>query len=161
MAPKILKLVTSQSSASKTLCKIGWLCHGRRDRLLTFRGNLLHGVVPGGGCDESHKTGRRITFMVAFWKSIRVQDDESSPGSAWPFSRCREEEWAAPLLEECANFDVSTAIIASQNCFYKVPVWHDVDEEENKRRRQDLQRVRKHKLLPPYDAFFQFYTQCN
>jgi hypothetical protein len=161
MAPKILKLVTSQSSASKTLCEIGWLCHGRRDRLLTFRRNLLHGVVPGGGCDESHKTGRRITFMVAFWKSIRVQDDESSPGSAWPFSRCREEEWAAPLLEECANFDVSTAIIASQNCFYKVPVWHDVDEGENKRRRQDLQRVRKHKLLPPYDAFFQFYTQCN
>jgi hypothetical protein len=149
-------LVTSQSATSRTLCETGWLCQGQRNRLLAFKGNLLHGVVPGGGCDALHKTGRRITFMVAFWKSIQVQD-EPGAGSARPFSRCREKEWATPLLEECViNCDKTTPV--SHNCFYKVPVWHDVDEVENKRRKEDLQRVRQHKLLPPYDAFFQFYT---
>jgi hypothetical protein len=151
-------LVTSQTSTSSTLCETGWLCQGQRNRLVAFKGNLLHGVVPGGNTDDSHKTTRRITFMVAFWKSIKVQD-EPGAGSARPLTRISQnDEWAKPLFVECVNCHTPPTITVSQNCFYKVPVWHDVDKEENKRRREDLQRVRKHKLLPPYNAFFQFYT---
>lgn len=148
-------LVTTQTSTSTTLCETGWLCEGKRNRLLAFKGNLLHGVVPGGKCDVSHKTARRITFMVAFWKSIRVQD-EPGTGSARPFSRVHNDEWAKPLMEESDACDKT--ITTAQNCFFQVPVWHDVDEQENTRRKESLQYVRKHRLLPPYDSFFQFYT---
>ena len=44
--------------------------------------------------------GRRITFMVAFWKSIVIQDEEG-PGSARPMSRVQNEDWAKPLMQEC------------------------------------------------------------
>jgi methyl-CpG-binding domain protein 4 len=148
-------LVTTQTSTSTTLCETGWLCQGQRNRLLAFKGNLLHGVVPGGTCDVSHKAARRITFMVAFWKTIRVQD-EPGAGSARPFSRVQNEEWATLLMEESLAYDKT--VTTAQNCFFQVPVWHDVDEHENKRQKESLQHVRKHKLLPPYDAFFQFYT---
>jgi hypothetical protein len=153
-------LVTTQTVNATSLMHDGWLCEGRRNRLLAFKGNLLHGVVPGAGTvaapSQSHP--RRITFMVAFWKKIRVQDDPN-PGAARPFSRVQDKEWAQPLMEHySATDDADCTVQEAKNCFFQVPVWRDVDEEENERNRESLRYSRKHKVLPPYDSFFQFYT---
>jgi hypothetical protein len=153
-------LVTTQTATAASLAsKDGWVCQGKRNRLLAFRGNLLHGVVPGRATKSSHDTARRITFMVAFWKDIRVQDDEG-PGSARPFSRVQNEEWAKPLMEKCDSIGKEAIIVpkTAQNCFFKVPVWHDVDEIANKSRGRSLAQMRKRGELPPYDSFFQFFT---
>lgn len=151
-------LVTTQTATATSLAgKEGWICQGKRNRLLAFQGNLLHGVVPGSASKSSHDTGRRITFMVAFWERIRVQDDEGA-GSARPFSRVQNEEWAKPFMEKC---DIGTEPIVpkqAQNCFFKVPVWHDVDEMTNKGRGESLAQMRKRRELPSYDSFFQFFT---
>lgn len=151
-------LVTTQTSTATSLAgKDGWLCQGKRNRLLAFQGNLLHGVVPGSASKSSHDTARRITFMVAFWERIRVQDDEG-PGSARPFSRVQDEEWAKPLMEKCDIGKEPIVPKTAQNCFFKVPVWHDVDEMANKGRGDSLAQMRKRRELPPYDSFFQFFT---
>jgi hypothetical protein len=151
-------LVTTQTVAATSLMHDGWLCEGRRNRLLAFKGNLLHGVVPGPAVAPSRSDTRRITFMVAFWKQIRVQD-EPIPGAARPFSRVQDEEWARPLMEHYSETDDADCTVQeAKNCFFQVPVWRDVDEEENERNRESLRYSRKHKVLPPYDSFFQFYT---
>jgi hypothetical protein len=153
-------LVTTQTVAATSLMHDGWLCEGRRNRLLAFKGNLLHGVVPGAGtvAPSQSTDPLRITFMVAFWKKIRVQDDPN-PGAARPFSRVQDEEWARPLMEHYyPTDDADCAVQEAKNCFFQVPVWRDVDQEENERNKESLEYSRKHKVLPPYDSFFQFYT---
>jgi hypothetical protein len=153
-------LVTTQTVAATSLMHDGWLCEGRRNRLLAFKGNLLHGVVPGAGtvAPSQGEDQRRITLMVAFWKQIRVQD-EPNPGAARPFSRVQDKEWARPLMEHySATDDADSTEQEAKKCFFQVPVWRDVDEEENERNRESLRYSRKHRILPPYDAFFQFYT---
>jgi hypothetical protein len=150
-------LVTTQTAVATSLMDAGWLCKGRRNRLLAFGGNLLHGVVPGAGVvAPAVSDKRRITFMVAFWKRIRVQDDPN-PGAARPFSRVQDKEWAQPLMERYSAPDDCT-VQEAKKCFFRVPVWQDVDEQENTKTQESLQYVRKNKLLPPYDSFFQFYT---
>ena len=154
-------LVTTQTATDSTLCdnNTAWLSEGKVNRLVAFRGNLLHGVVPAGGSDVSHSSGRRITFMVAFWKSIRVQD-KVGPGSARPMSRVENTEWAKPLMKKGAK-DYTTASLQptlAKDCFFEVPLWQDVNEEENVKRGESLRQVRNQKILPSYDDFFQFYT---
>lgn len=152
-------LVTSQSTNDTTLCsENGWLCEGKVNRLVAFKGDLLHGVVPGSGVDESHFEGRRITFMVAFWETIRIQDEEG-PGAARPVSRVENQEWAKPLMEECnVDYTKDITIQEANDCFYEVPVWQDVNVEENEKKEESLRQVQEKKVLPPYDSFFQFYT---
>lgn len=153
-------LVTTQTSKGKSLATNGWLCSNRHNRLLTFRGDLLHGVVPGPGIGPGNTDLKRITFMVAFWKRIRIQDDPG-PGAARPFSRVKEESWAAPLMENIAvtgkNHDWTKCKPAC-DCFFEVPVWEDVDLQRNQDDGLSLRQVKKYKLLPPYDEFFQFYS---
>jgi len=64
-------LVTNQRLGDN-LAERGWLAHPGLNRLTMFKGNVLHGVIPGRGIApvptaESGKA-RRITFMCAFWK---------------------------------------------------------------------------------------------
>uniref|UniRef100_A0A7S4WHY5 Uncharacterized protein n=1 Tax=Ditylum brightwellii TaxID=49249 RepID=A0A7S4WHY5_9STRA len=156
-------LVTSQSSVSKKLATKGWLCSNKRNRVLAFKGNLLHGVIPGAGAQSSHKEGKRVTFMVAFWKRIHVQDKEGF-GSARPFSRVENEEWAKPLVEKMVSSPGSSANKGGEggkrceNCFFEVPVWEDVDKEKNQEYGMAIQNVTRSRVLPPYDAFFQFFS---
>ena len=42
-------LVTEQAMVDKHIAPQGWLCKPKENRLLLFRGSLLHGVVPGAG----------------------------------------------------------------------------------------------------------------
>jgi hypothetical protein len=127
---------------------------------LAFNGKLLHGVVPGAGTVASSQSAdpKRITFMVAFWKKIRVQEDPN-PGAARPFSRVQDKEWARPLMEHySATEDADCTVQEAKHCFFQVPVWRDVDEEENEKNRESLRYSRQNRVLPPYDSFFQFYT---
>lgn len=153
-------LVTTQTSKGTSLATNGWLCTNRPNRLLTFRGDLLHGVVPGPGIGPGNIDVKRITFMVAFWKRIRIQDDPG-PGAARPFSRVKEESWAAPLMEKVSaskhNHDEMKCRPAL-DCFFEVPVWEDIDLQRNEDDGMSLRQVKKYKLLPPYDEFFQFYS---
>lgn len=157
-------LITTQTASDTTLCQeSGWTCgNDAVNRLLGFKGNLLHGVVPGAGYCSSSQKDRRITFMVAFWESIHIQHTgtKKGPGAAQPWSRVEKEDWAKPLVQECnEDYTTSTASIeAAMDCFYKVPVWQDVNREENERNMVSLEQVRERKELPPYDDFFQFYT---
>jgi hypothetical protein len=154
-------LVTTQSSKGTSLATNGWLCSNRHNRLLTFRGDLLHGVVPGPGIGPGNIDVKRTTFMVAFWKRIRIQDDPG-PGAARPFSRVKEESWATPLMEKIENVTHNchewTKCKPAVNCFFEVPVWEDVDLQRNEDDGLSLRQVKKYKLLPPYDEFFQFYS---
>ena len=163
-------LVTTQTSSGRSLATKGWLCANKRNRLLAFRGDLLHGVVPGprvasratddGKSEREARERRRITFMVAFWKDICIQDKEGH-GSARPFSRVADEGWARPLSESVGeeNNAQDHNVSKAKESFFQVPVWEDVDVEQNKTNGTSVKEIRKYKLaLPPYDEFFQFYS---
>ena len=157
-------LVTSQESTGTQLARSGYLCAGRRNRLLTFRGNLLHGVMPGAGYDLKHKKGRRVTWMVAFWKRITVQD-KPGHGAARPVSRIEGKSWAQPLLAPPTTIPVTAETSsaaraprpASNFAFYKVPVWRDVDAIANEQQGVPVvDDVINDGAMRPYDEFFQF-----
>ena len=169
-------LVTTQTSSGRALATKGWLCANKRNRLLVFRGDLLHGVVPGprfaavrsnndndGPSKEDARDRRRVTFMVAFWKDICIQDKEGH-GSARPFSRVAEEEWAKPLSEVIeeggsGGDEDDVGVQKAKESFFQVPVWSDVDVEKNKENGVSVKEIRKYKLaLPPYEDFFQFFS---
>ena len=163
-------LVTTQTSSGRSLATKGWLCANKRNRLLAFRGDLLHGVVPGprvasratddGKSEREARERRRITFMVAFWKDICIQDKEGH-GSARPFSRVADEGWARPLSESVGeeNNAQDHNVSKAKESFFQVPVWEDVDVEQNKTNGLSVKEIRKYKLaLPPYEDFFQFYS---
>ncbi|CAJ1404177.1 unnamed protein product [Effrenium voratum] len=59
-------LVTDQLAAA--LGTRGWLVDPAENRLSAYDGRYLHGVVPGAGRAPEAPEGRRVTFMVAFWK---------------------------------------------------------------------------------------------
>ncbi|GAX79285.1 hypothetical protein CEUSTIGMA_g6725.t1 [Chlamydomonas eustigma] len=78
-------LVTDQTFSGQQLAERGWMVHPNRGRLTMFDGSVLHGVIPGRG--PSPKAGeKRITFMVAFWRDIRVRARRDGlPGSSQPY----------------------------------------------------------------------------
>lgn len=59
-------MVTDQLAAA--LGTRGWLVDPAENRLSAYDGRYLHGVVPGAGRAPEAPEGRRVTFMVAFWK---------------------------------------------------------------------------------------------
>jgi hypothetical protein len=162
-------LVTTQTSSGRALATKGWLCSNKRNRLLVFRGDLLHGVVPGPRVaaratddivltKEEAREGRRVTFMVAFWKDIRIQDEEGH-GSARPFSRVAGEEWAKPLVDVVDDGEKEGRVGKAKDSFFQVPVWSDVSVEKNRENGVSVKEIRKYKLaLPPYEDFFQFFS---
>ena len=161
-------LVTTQTSTGRALASRGWLCSNARNRLLAFRGDLLHGVVPGpeiAACDGDMlgegkaQDRRRVTFMVAFWDNISIQDAPGH-GSARPFSRVAGEPWATALSEVLSvdGSDIRKKEKVGKNCFFEVPAWEDVDAGRNKEYGASLREVKKYKLLPCYDSFFQFFS---
>ena len=97
-------LVTNQKLTDIRLATKGWMSHPKPQRLVTFDGRYLHGVVPGKGV----QSGRRVTLMLAFWEEIKIRQGEG-PGSARLFPRHENDmpEWArqlaTPLDEKNSN----------------------------------------------------------
>lgn len=79
-------IVTDQRLQDGTLATQGWLVHPRAGSLATFDGSVLHGVVPGRGNPPAGVAGRRLTWMVAFWRDLNVRPfgDDGLPGSSRP-----------------------------------------------------------------------------
>ncbi len=167
-------IVTGQAVSATKLACVGHLCAGRRNRLLAFRGDLLHGVVPGAGVGPTHRKGRRVTFMVAFWRRLTLQD-KPGHGTARPFARFAGEPWAASLVAPAAAAaaaapppaaaaaaaaapaatKIKTTKLAS-GAFFRVPVWEDVDPAANDLDEVSLDQLVAERRMPGYDEFFQF-----
>ena len=57
-----------------------------------FKGDLLHGVIPGLGLPVDSK-GRRISVMIAFWKDIRTRPfNDAIPCAAQSFPTKKEAQ---------------------------------------------------------------------
>lgn len=81
-------LVTDQRLEDKNLAAQGWLLYPKEGRLAVYDGSVLHGVVPGHGKPppSAPADGRRVTFMVAFWRKIQTRPWEADglAGSSRP-----------------------------------------------------------------------------
>jgi len=78
------------------LAEHGWLAHPSLNRLTMFKGNVLHGVIPGRGVAPAG-TGKRITFMVAFWKGITPKAfNKEIPCASQPFPYPGTSEYTWP-----------------------------------------------------------------
>jgi hypothetical protein len=115
-------VVTNQRLASQNLASAGWMCHPSLGRLVVFEGNILHGVVPGKGHisfsieseGRSHLPLRRVSIMFAFWRKIRVRDDdlEVRVGAArsLPKSPLWAQQLRKPLIKSASFTDEATAV---------------------------------------------------
>ena len=136
-------LVTNQKLTDIRLATKGWMAHPKPQRLVTFDGRYLHGVVPGKGV----QTGRRVTLMIAFWEDIKARQSEG-PGSARPFPKHNDNmpEWArqlaTPLDEKYSN--------DYEDCKETDPIKLDSIYET-----LDGKKWKRGSGLPSYDEVFQ------
>jgi hypothetical protein len=65
-------LVTDQTAGGKRLATRGWMATPKTGRVVVFRGDAFHGVIPGRVGGDGRRGGERrerhrVTLMVAFW----------------------------------------------------------------------------------------------
>ncbi|KAJ3211570.1 hypothetical protein HDU67_004425 [Dinochytrium kinnereticum] len=78
----------------------GWVVFPKLNRLASFDGSVLHGVIPGRGFWPNNED-RRVTFMVAFWDDIQVKSSpDETPGSSRPYPDSRNTRFSWPVLHE-------------------------------------------------------------
>ncbi|KAG5178768.1 hypothetical protein JKP88DRAFT_201455 [Tribonema minus] len=138
-------LMTNQRLGAR-LADRGWLVFPRANRLVSFDGAVLHGVVPGrsggGGNAAGGAAGaRRVTFMVAFWRAIRTRPSpDGRPGPSQPFpykaaAAAAGRTWQRPLLpvrEGWGEDAAAAAAAAAPRVVLPFPlrrVWEAVGEE--------------------------------
>jgi hypothetical protein len=114
----------------------GWVVTPSANRMLAFRGELLHCVLPGvgpspsaapslkrkrddgpelshaddgpEGCENTHDTSRRLTFMVAFWKEDpRARPFPTNSSMRWPSSFLTPIEASSSSCSTTATFNAS------------------------------------------------------
>jgi len=80
------------------LAEHGWLAHPGLNRLTMFKGNVLHGVIPGRGIpDPDTRTSKRITFMCAFWEGITQKEfNRDLPCASQPFPYPGSSDYTCP-----------------------------------------------------------------
>lgn len=107
-------VVTNQRLSSQNLaCISGWMCQSRAGRMMAFEGKVLHGVIPGKAGIQSntiHTTpeSRRVSVMFAFWKKIRIRDNEPGHGAARLFPST-QPEWVHELQKPLLNGDTRSS----------------------------------------------------
>lgn len=100
-------VVTTQRLNSQSLASTAWVVPCNQEgRLVMFDGKLLHGVIPGSG--SRPPTQRRVTLMVAFWKSIRARDTMGQAACQWPTNDA--SAWAQQLTKTLSLSDNNTQI---------------------------------------------------
>ena len=138
-------LVTNQKLADIRLATKGYMAHPKPQRLVTFDGRYLHGVVPGKGV----QMGRRVTLMLAFWEDIQIRHGVG-PGSARPFpmsSKNDMPEWARQLV---APLEKDNDCDAYESCVEIDPLKLDVIYET-----LDGKPWKRGQGMPEYDNVFQ------
>lgn len=99
-------VVTNQRLSSRGLATTAWLVPASiSNRLVAFDGKLLHGVVPGAGSN----TDRRVSLMVAFWKSIRLRQEKGAAACQWPAPGTTS--WADSLMEPSSSSESGSITI--------------------------------------------------
>ena len=82
----------------------GFVCKPLRNRLLAFRGDLLHCVVPGipRKLSAVHVLQRRVTLMVGFWEDVSLTQstpsNELGPNMPFPSRSASFLEDLKPLV---------------------------------------------------------------
>jgi hypothetical protein len=95
-------VVTNQRLSSRGLASKAWIVPATKsNRLVAFDGKLLHGVVPGMSDTTTATNQRRVSLMVAFWKTIRVRQSPGSAACQWPTPGTRQ--WADTLMMMAAQ----------------------------------------------------------
>ena len=80
-----------QPSLESAAGAVGWLVHPRPNRLLLFRGDRLHGVVPRLPRADAAAAGQRLTLMFGWWPA------DAAPRPAAAPTRPRGAPGLAPL----------------------------------------------------------------
>lgn len=151
-------LVTTQAFTDQKLAEKGWFVFPKENRYALFRGNVLHGVIPGRSF-STDPGKHRVTFMVAFWEDIMYRDTESlvKPGASmhFPNSSTNPRNFTWP---DAFSVNLSAE---TQHDHHNTPpveildvkrVWADVDERVNDMRGCSVKDLT---YLPSYDLCFQ------
>mmetsp|Transcript_21368 Transcript_21368/g.31780 ORF Transcript_21368/g.31780 Transcript_21368/m.31780 type:complete len:398 (-) Transcript_21368:4464-5657(-) len=143
-------IITNQRLSDQHLATSGWLAHSAARRLVAFDGSVLHGVIPGKGAPSpsaGKQKNHRVTLMLAFWREIRIRDDESGRFGA-ARSLPAKANWSIPLLQPTtSNNDDFNSLGCSRQVdpIFLPHVYEDLDG----------QRLPKDQALPSYDTVFQ------
>lgn len=151
-------LVTDQQQQHEEVARKGWLVFPRLNRFAMFQGNLLHCVIPGRvgeGAPSPTKEGRRATFMVAFWDTVRPQMQLGGmPGASQLFPKNSKVRWPNLFLEKIDKRVIDTAAHTgiSGSCTRVSSVWEDVDFASNAKKSIHISNL---KGIFDYDSGFQ------
>jgi len=130
----------------------------KENRFAIFKGNVLHGVIPGRSFTQNPEK-RRITFMVAFWEDIHYRDNANGkPGSSMHFPKSHvlpcNYTWPDIFYNQTVNNRNSDNTNAADQLEILAVnyVWEDVDSRVN-----DIHNraVKDLACLPSYDLCFQ------
>mmetsp|Transcript_64305 Transcript_64305/g.135067 ORF Transcript_64305/g.135067 Transcript_64305/m.135067 type:complete len:542 (+) Transcript_64305:115-1740(+) len=153
-------LVTTQRLGDSRLSNQGWLVFPRAGRICAFDASVLHGVVPGRGLKRSSEA-RRVSWMVAFWRDVRIRpfEEDGLPGSSRPLPSTsgpfemgkRRYTWHQQLRLDGSPEDAlrKLEVPATLEAVVPVPVpnvWEPVEKEGSL----------PTESMPEYDKCFQF-----
>lgn len=144
-------LITTQKTHDTILAEKGWLVFPKENRLVVFKGDLLHAVVPGRSYTVD-PSKRRTTFMIAYWKQISIRPN-AKPGPSRPFpAQDGELKWPI-LLKQSVDLSATPLISSDEVVPIEVgPIWEDVNAKVNLLRGCAAKSL---KSLPAYDLCFQ------
>lgn len=137
-------LVTDQQQQHKRSAEKGWLVFPKLNRFAMFQGDLLHCVIPGRlgeGIPPPPQDGRRATFMVAFWDTVRPQMQlNGAPGASqmFPKANTTKAEWPSLFRSLPEDFTATSASVVPGVCTPVDSVWEDVDLAANKAKKIEL-----------------------
>lgn len=133
--------VTNQRLSSHGLASTAWMVPATiSNRLVAFDGKLLHGVLPGTGSSPD----RRVSLMIAFWKSLRVRDERGSAACRWPTPSANT--WADALMAPSPSSESVDVVMEEVLPIVVSPVYEAIPGGEPWRRS---------KGMPDYELLFQ------
>ena len=120
-------IITNQRLTSNTLATKGWMCHPQLGRLVVFDGTVLHGVIPGkAAAHNGNPTPRRVSVMFAFWRKIRVRENDDGTNTVGGAARIFPEtpQWAKQLRQtpNCDTATTSTTVAGDTTAETAIPV---------------------------------------
>lgn len=125
-----------QRLASQHLASRAWIIPPAIGRIASFDGSLLHGVLPSHSVEE-----RRVSVMLAFWRTIRVRDTQ---GAAQAFPR--DAKWAQPLVQSVEQKNQPLPVWERRRPVLVKPAYQSVPNGEPWKRS---------KGLPEYEQIYQ------
>jgi len=113
----------------------GYLCRPRRGTLVTYAGNVLHGVLPGVRGDGHHTEGRRrLTLVMTWWRDTVRLFSWAKVASAGHHLGCRSlpqlnshTNTHSLLVMQASDNRRSAAAVGQQPCVGPRMAWPDCD----------------------------------